>query len=146
MLFLLLFAFPSFASWDSVAVFHRPDKVIVLINEDATQAMESSRLQKFMGLFERAGSVRFLSRSGEIKITCGHDQRTAGCTFRFFPGAQVKVAGKSVEGELAIQELEDLGLNAQKAEGFDISFLNSNGDQFRLYIFGGKIFFLGHKK
>lgn len=147
-LFLFL-ALPASAAWDSVAVFHRPEKVIVLINERGS--LGQSRLQNWMDLFSTesstAASLQFLSNDEGIKFTCGRQVDAASCTFRFLPSKNVVISDRHVEAVLNKTELAQAGLPLKEVTDFDISFLNSNGDQFRLWIESTQqIRFSGRKK
>ncbi len=138
-----LFSVTAFANWDSVAVFHRPEKVVVLINEHNSSS--KNRLKNFISLFENGGSVRFESSDLGIKISCGGDTLAHGCTFRFTPGSNTEIREKGVIAFLPLNEMADFRKDLELKD-FEISFLNSNGDEFHLWIENEIVFFSGAKK
>lgn len=141
---LVLVGAQAFAAWDSVAVFHRPEKNIVLINERGTTNL---RLQNWLALFGEAGCLEFLSTAGDVKISCANVSEGSGCTFRFLPGTETNRFGaRGVDSKIAYTDLQGFGFDAAKAEGFDVSFLNSNGDRFRIWADGAFVNFSGSKK
>lgn len=134
---LFLLSFQAMAALDSVGVFHRPEKVIVLINERG----EGSRLQTMMNYFEAGETLALISPDQNIKIVCGRSVEAATCTFRFFPGKDSVIGPRTLEasstlGELGITTLDD----------FDISFESSMQDRFLLQVLNGKIIFSASKK
>jgi hypothetical protein len=141
---LLSAIFAVSANWDSVAVFHRPEKVIVLMNEEGAQ--ESSRLQNFMELFNKAVRVHYESGPDGIKIACDRAGDKATCIFRFTPGERAEIEDRSVRAYLPLKDLESFGFNLKNASSFEMKFLNSNGDQFHLWVEGDLLMFVGGKK
>ena len=138
----LLMGTPAVAAWDSVGVFHRPEKVVVLINE---RIERGTRLQSWIELFG-AEKVRFTSLAGDIHFECGITDSGSGCTFRFLPGQENVIEGRRVESSVAIADLEPMGFKTIEAQNFDISFLNSNGDAFRVWTEAGRVHFAGQKR
>ena len=125
----------ALAHWDSVAVFLRPTKVIVLINERGSQA----RLQNFMSLLQAQTDFEYLSDDSSLKISCGRNETAATCTFRFLPGPLNQISSKSIETTIGSDKL-----NLPADQNFQMLFNNSNGDRFSLEIANGKIHLLGH--
>lgn len=145
LVFCLLFSMEALAAWDSVAVFHRQEKVIVLINEDGQKGLPTSRLQNFIDLFKDTDSIRFLSESTGIRISCGRDLEVSSCTFRFTPGSNTLIEERAVSAHLSLNEFSNLRMDIE-FEGFEVSFLNSNGDRFRLWVDDQVMYFAGRKK
>lgn len=137
-LFLSLLATSStFAAADSVGVFHRPEKVVVLINED----YRTSRLSQMMDALGLGESALLLSSDESIKIDCGRNTQAASCTFRFFPSAIVNVGNKNVE---ALVSATDLKLS--QAPDFEMVFESSMADRFVMQVTGGKVYFFANKR
>lgn len=127
----------AMAALDSVGVFHRPEKVIVLINERG----EGGRLQTMMNYFEAGETLALISPDQNIKIVCGRSVEAATCTFRFFPGKDIVIGLRNLE---ASSTLRELGLTA--LDDFDFSFESSMQDKFLLQVSNGKIIFSASKK
>ncbi len=108
------------AAADSVAVFHRPEKVVVLINENGTE----SRLQQFMNALSADHRVFWVTRDESIKIDCARNTDKVSCTFRFTPSDSVIIEEKRVWAETEAAELS-------KNE-FQMSFESSQEDRFHL--------------
>ncbi|WP_373999145.1 hypothetical protein [Bdellovibrio bacteriovorus] len=124
----------AFAAADSVGVFHRPDKVVILVNEHGSQG----RLQGFMDAVQAQDQLVWLSQDESIKIQCGRNATDASCTFRFFPSDSVSVESRSVN---AFSE----GKNLAKAH-YEMHFESSNGDKFTLKVEEKGLSFWGSKK
>jgi hypothetical protein len=125
------------AHWDSVGVFLRPTKVVVLINERGSHA----RLQQFMNLVHAQTDFDFLSEDSSLKISCGRNESFSTCTFRFLPSPQNQISAKSVE-----TVIDSAKLNLSSDQIFQMQFKNSNGDQFLLEVADGRVHLLGQKK
>lgn len=110
----------ALAAADSVAVFHRPEKVVVLINENGTD----SRLQQFMNALSADHRVFWVTRDESIKIDCARNTEKVSCTFRFTPSENVIIEEKRVWAETDAAELN-------KNE-FQMSFESSQEDRFHL--------------
>lgn len=127
----------AMAANDSVGVFHKPKKVIVLINELG----EGERLQTMMNYFE-LGQTLNVSNTGEnIKLACKRQIAVASCTFTFTPGNNVVIEPKILK---AHSTLSELGLTSM--DDIEISFQSSNLDKFTLTVSGDVISFVAHKK
>jgi hypothetical protein len=126
----------AFASSDSIAVFHRPEKIVILINEVG----ESGRLHDLMNAFGKENSFVAQSAEDSIKIQCGRVPDAASCTFRFFPGAGIQITEKSVKARTL---LANLGL---ESENFEMFFESSREDKFVLKVIDGNINFFASKR
>lgn len=108
------------AAADSVAVFHRPEKVVVLINENGA----NSRLQQFMNALSADHRVFWLSRDESVKFDCARNTQKVSCTFRFTPSRNVIIEGKRVLAETDAADLSKMP--------FEMSFESSQEDRFQL--------------
>ena len=124
------------AKWDSVGVFLRTDKVVVLINERGSQ----SRLQQFMNLVKAQNDFDYLSEDQGLKISCGRSETASTCTFRLLPSSEILIGPRSVETAF---ECGKLHLNPD--DQFHMEFKNSNGDQFALEVTNGRVHLLATK-
>ncbi|MBY0412680.1 MAG: hypothetical protein K2Q18_00870, partial [Bdellovibrionales bacterium] len=123
---------------DSVGVFHRPEKVIVLINEGP---YGTNRLSSFMDFLNVSDQLKAESLDKKIKLLCGRANGAASCTFTFFPGQDVIISAKKLEAKSTLSELN------LKADGnFEFSFESSMSDKFNLKIDGDDITFKANKK
>ena len=122
---------PAYA-WDSVAVFHRPDKVVVQINEHGA----NSRLQNWLNQLQAGNDFYYLSSDQSVKLDCGRNESNATCTFRFLPSAKVLIGTKDVRTEF----------NSPLANPAKYEFKNSNGDQFIIAVDYEKMVLWGSKK
>lgn len=116
--------------WDSVAVFHRPERVVIQVNEEGAV----SRLQAFMNLAGPAKDFVRFSADESIKVDCGRNSEAASCILRFLPSAQVKIVQREVRAEVTLQELQ-----FDESAGYAADFLNSNGDYLHLRIESGHL-------
>lgn len=116
----LLFSNLAIAAADSVAVFHRPEKVVVLINENGAQ----SRLQQFMDALSADHRVFWVTRDESIKIDCARNTEKVACNFRFTPSRAVNIQDKSVFAETTAEELNK--------STFQMAFESSREDRFLL--------------
>ncbi len=140
---LFLLNFNASAAWDAVGVFHKPEKVIVLLNE--RQEVTNKRLHQWVSLFPN-NYIQYISSTQDIRWECGINFEGAGCTFRFLPSSTNLIGERFIESSLSIAQFTELGVDIQKMTGLDLSFLNSNGDTFRIWQEGDRIYFLGKKK
>lgn len=138
-LFSFCFLFPISAigwerasAWDSVAVFVRPEKSVVMIHEPKA----GGRLKAFMKLLSNERNLLVTSPDDSIKIDCGLGEAIDSCVFRFLPSEQVQISKKEIRASLPIDSLESLL----------VSFKNSNGDYFELNASHGELFFVGLKR
>lgn len=105
---------------DSVGVFHRSDKVVVLV----TERSGNGRLENFMNAVAD-GDTLFLKNADEsIHIRCGKSIKESSCTFRFHPSEFVQIGDRNVQGILPL-----------KTRGSaDVIFESSMGDKFILKV------------
>ncbi len=133
----LLLTNVALAAQDSVGVFHRPEKVIVLINEIG----EAARLQNFMTNLNEGISLQKISDDKTIKFICKRTQSEASCTFTFLPGEKVEIGNRTLAAHTTLEDLK-----IESAEDFSASFESSRGDKFTLEIADGSINFYANKK
>ena len=126
----------AMAASDSVAVFHRPEKVVILINERG----ETGRLHDMMNSFNVEDSFVTQNADESIKIQCKRMTDAASCTFRFFPATGIQIQAKTLKGETALTNLN------LESDDFEMSFESSREDKFSLKILDGNIIFSASKK
>ena len=141
-LFFLFFFFflispEAFAGLDSAGVFHRPEKVIVLISENG----EGERLQTMMNYFEVGEVMSMSSADNSITILCRRKINTASCTFSFLPGRNTVIGARTLDAAVSLYEL-----GATIIEDFDMSFESSLKDKFNMIVINGHINFYASKK
>jgi hypothetical protein len=129
----------ALAQSDSVAVFHRPEKVIIQINE----GYEVTR--RLINLMENLGKENnFTATSPEenIKISCGRGlEEVASCIFKFLPGKNVSIVGKKLEASIDISDLK-----LESVGNFELYFESSMSDKFLLKIIEGTLTISASKK
>lgn len=111
---------------DSVAVFHRPEKVVILIHDRSP----SGRLQTWMDQWGAENELILESTQKDIKIQCGRKPGLASCTFRLHPSASVRIGEKATTASLLFS---DFG-SAKALNGFEMSFESSRGHRFEVEI------------
>lgn len=129
----------AFAASDSVAVFHRPEKVAVLVNERG----EASRLQMLMDNLNAGKDLHVINEADSIMITCGRVINAASCTFSFLKGKGVLIE-TSPRQLFATADLNDLGV--ESSERFETTFESSMEDYLHILVADGKIHFTASKK
>lgn len=129
------------SSWDSVAVFHRPEKVIVLVHEDGVADLQNNRLRRFMSLFGQESSLVIEFKEGDLRIQCAKDDFRARCSFRILPGVRAGIEPKKVVGHWRLKELFE-----GNDSTFQADFLNSNGDAFAITVSENNLWLIGSKK
>lgn len=140
LVFLILTLSNSLSAWaslDSVGVFHRLDRVVVLINENSS----TSRLSRMMDAMGAANSLQTLSVDGSVKIECGRRAHAASCTFRFLPSQFVKIGAKNSAVNLSSDDLQ-LSLAAD----YEMYFERSMQDKFSFSIHDNQIQIVAQKK
>ena len=125
---MILFNLPAFGGFDSVGIFHRPEKVIVLINEIG----EGERLQTMMNYFEVGETMSMVSTDNSISILCKRRINTASCTFIFLPGKNTFIGTRTLEASVCLDEL-----GATIIDDFDMSFESSLKDKFIMNVTNG---------
>lgn len=135
---LLLTTTPIMAASDSVGVFYRPEKVIVLVNERGEEADLQNLIRR---LGEGKDTFQAISQDKTIKVVCGKSTEAASCTFSFFPGENVSIGNRAVEAHTT---LKDLGISL--VDDISVGYESSMGDKFTLEVENGNIHFYGNKK
>lgn len=134
----ILISSAAMAQSDSVGVFHRPEKVIILINEGN---QGTSRLSDMMDFLKVGDNFQVFSPDQNIKISCARGNGAATCTFRFFPGQDVLISPKNLEASTALS-----GLSLKTEGSFELYFESSMEDKFLLSIVDGHIHFSASKR
>lgn len=129
----------AFAQSDSVAVFHRPEKVIIQINE----GYEGTR--RLIDLLENLKQEKQFSTSSadeNIKISCARgSEEVASCIFKFLPGKNVIITNKKVEATINLSDLK-----LESVNNLEIYFESSMKDKFQLKITDGVLSISASKK
>jgi len=133
----LLFAFfllPAFAVNDSVAVFLRPEKSVILINERGAD----SRLQNLFSALNADTDLLWESEDKSIRLNCGRNETAATCTIRLLPSQRVSIEARRV---LASAELRGI----QNPKNAELTWESSRFNRFTVKIFNGRIELIGQK-
>ena len=130
-------SFSAVAAADSVGVFLRPEKVVVLINE---RGMDG-RLHQFMNQMGAGSELQVLSSDGSLKIECGRKTDAVSCTFRFFPSENTEIGQRFVKSEFAAAELPQA-----LPTSFEMTFESSREDLFVLKAGGGSLSLFAKKR
>jgi hypothetical protein len=129
-LVILLPASALLASYDSVAVFHRSEKVVVLINEQ-----DQGRLQAWMNHVGDEEDMLIEAPDKSIRLNCGRNREAATCTFTFLPSEFVQIGNnKTLYVEIPLEALRLPHLTA-----FEMKFQSSREDRFVLNIENDKL-------
>jgi hypothetical protein len=112
------------ASYDSVAVFHRPEKVVVLINEQ-----NQGRLQAWMDHVGDEEDMLIEAPDKSIRLSCGRNREAATCTFTFLRSDVVQIGNKNLYVQIPLRDLRLPAL-----ENFEMKFESSREDRFVLSI------------
>ena len=137
LLFTLILSTSTFAASDSIGVFHRPEKVLVLINERGSNA----RLQEMMNAFGIGDTLQAITADETVKISCAREESLASCTFRFLPGKDVTISGKTVQAKALMTDLK-----LETSESFEMYFESSMADKFLLKVENGLLTISAGKK
>src|SRR5690606_11516913 len=106
----LLVALSAHASGlDSIGVFYKDEKVVILINEE----QGAPRLQAFFNALEARELLSkqtpdhyvFLSSDQSTRIQCARADHAATCSFRFLPGEIAQIANRRIEGLIPAIEI-----------------------------------------
>lgn len=124
MLISLLFSLASFAASDSVAVFHRPEKVVVLLNEYGSHG----RLHQMMDAW--GASKELFWETEEFYVNCGRAKAGITCTLRLLPAGNARIETK-----------ESFWEGSGPAADFAVSFESSRGHGLEFSSRGGRISF-----
>lgn len=124
--FIVLCAFPVFAEeYDSMALFHSPKQVIVVVNEQG-----GMKLGPLMDAFSNADELNLASKSGDISISCRRAYGAHSCTFKFSPSERVAIEAHKM---FALSDTEDSS-NIRVKDPINLGFINSFDDHFTLAI------------
>lgn len=120
MLFSILFSLAAFAASDSVAVFHRPEKVVVLLNEYGPQG----RLHSMMDAWG-AGKELFW-QAEEFYVNCARAKSGVTCTLRLLPTGNARIEAKDSfwEGKGASA---DFSITFESSRGHGLEFSSQGG-------------------
>ncbi len=132
----LLLSSQLYAASDSVAVFHRPEKVAVLVNERG-----DGRLQALMNNLGAGESLHVINNTDTVMITCGRNIEAASCTFSFLEGKDVLIEARKMSAMARLKDLE-----IESSEVFETSFESSMEDKFSISVKNGEIHFAASKK
>lgn len=135
----IFFAFvcsQALAASDSVGVFYREDKTVVLINEHRG----APRLQGLIESWGPESSFQFETKEGDVRIRCGTNTVDASCTFRFVPSQRVVFEPRQVKAFIPRHELP------LEVLSYEMAFESSMKDQFYLLISNEGLFIEGKKK
>lgn len=124
----------ALASLDSVGVFHRPEKVVVLVSERGA----NTRLMNWMNAWSSERSFEILSEDESIRIQCGTNELlTTTCTFRLLPSRFVSIekgsSGKTADFDISLQNINREPL----VHEFSMSFESSENHRFQISIENG---------
>ncbi len=108
----------SSAAQDSVAVFYKQNKVVVMIKDFAS----SGRLQAFLSVLGHEQGFRYQSEDQMMRLECGQNQAEAVCTFGFEPTSGVQFIARGVHAEVPMGPLPEA----------EFTFVSSRGDQVKL--------------
>ena len=132
----LLASFPAWSASDSVGVFLRAEKVVVL-----TKELSHNRLTGFMDAFH-AGEKLFMDATTDgFKVVCRRDETKAACTFSFFPSPFVTIGPKRLQAEIPIQSL-----GTEVPSDFAMTFESSREDRCILELNNGSLKVLATKR
>lgn len=134
----ILAGFSAYASGlDSVGVFYKDDKVVILVNEE----QGAPRLQAFFNALEARDLLSkppqtldryiFLSSDQTARIQCARANHAATCTFRFLPSEFAQLANRRVEALIPAIEIFGTHMPAY-ADDFEMVFESSMKDRFKL--------------
>lgn len=132
----ILISSTAMAASDSVAVFHRPEKVVILINERG----ETGRLHDVMSCFYVEDSFVTQNVDESIKIQCKRMTDAVSCSFRFFPATGIQIQDKTLKAQSSLKNLD------LESDNFEMSFESSREDRFSLKVLDGNIIFFAAKK
>lgn len=121
---LILSSLTSHAALDHVGVFHRMDKVIILINEPIGGQLD--RMLKALNGFGEENR-KWISADGTFKISCGRGDTIMGCTIRFLPSENTIIGERDVTHEISLNEL-----GTASSGNIEIYFESSRKDKFIL--------------
>lgn len=131
-LVLLLISFSSslaFAGRDSVAVFHRPEKVVVLFTENFSR---STRILDLVGALGGSDSFELASADGSVRVRCNKSPDAGSCTLTFRPSPTVSIAPKTLSVSHPLTDL------APTAGSTEIFFESAQDDRVSILVDDGR--------
>lgn len=123
------------AGQDSVGVFYRPEKVVILINE----AQGAPRLQGLMEALGAQDTLVYQSADESLRIQCGRQPNAATCTFRVLQGVSSTIAPRRAEAFIPVSDLPVFA-------PYEMTFESSMQDRFTLKVTYEGVWFAGSKK
>lgn len=126
LLLTLLLATQSHAAADSVAVFHRPEKVAILVNERG----RNGRIQQFFNAWGIERELFWENEDQSFRINCGRSEAGATCNFRLLPSAQVQIHAKESLGQAQFTGANtptDVHFSFESSRGNYFEFRSVNG-------------------
>ncbi len=134
--FALFISSSAFAANDSLGIFFRPEKTVIMITQNGVQ----SRLQKWLKYISAKQDAQILSADGSFKMDCIRDVSIAKCQIRLLPSSLVQLNEKKIQVHIP---LKDLGLS--NAGPIEVPFESSNGDRLDLVVSDGTLHLYGGK-
>ncbi len=125
------------AAWDSVAVFHRPEKVVVQVNEPA----QTSRLSELFASLGADRELRLESKDKSVLLDCGRGASGASCILRFQPSSSVEISARSMTASIPLRDL-----NVSSSQPVQIAFDNSNGHHLTIVLTAAELGVVARKK
>ena len=122
----------AFAAQDSVAVFFKQDKVVVMIKDYPS----AGRLQEFLSIVGSQQGFRYQSDDKMMRLECGQNPAEIVCTFGFEPTNGVQFIERGVQAMVPVESLAPA----------EFTFVSSRGDSVRLRTGSGGIEVLAQKK
>ncbi len=110
-----MFALTAYGSTDSVAVYHRPEKVIVMVNEYG----QAPRLNTVLTAF--AQKERLIFETADFSMKCAKGRQGIGCNLRLLPFGDGKIGAKDAAWQ-----------GATDAQDFAVEFEGSRGHYLQL--------------
>ncbi len=124
------------AAHDSVGVFHRPHKVVILVSEG-----HNARLTSFLAASNYISGSPWQTEQGDFKMSCGMDSFKVGCTISLYSSDRVIIGARDVRFSIPFSEL---GTSSQST--LAVEFESSQKDQLKLTMESGTFSLWATKK
>lgn len=134
--FSLFFSVLCSAASDSVGVFHRPDKVIILISDNM-----NGRLFNFLVAANFVVGTPWETQNSDFRISCGMNPFKVGCTLVLKPSERVMIGERDVNFQTS---LSDFGSKSQDV--LSVDFESSMQDKLALSLDEGVMSLYATKK
>lgn len=121
MLLSLLLSVLSFAAADSVAVFHRPEKVVVLLNEHGAKG----RLHAMMDAW--GADKELFWQTEEFYVNCARGKNGVTCTLRLLPVGQARIEEKESFWQGVGPNTGDFSVSFESSRGHGLEFGSKGG-------------------